>query len=278
MARFRLTVLCENSVAGPFGLIGEHGWAAFIETAEGTVLFDTGQGQGIVNNSRVLGCDIASADCLVLSHGHYDHTGGLPDVLAISGGMTVHAHPDIFVDRWWQRGEVSRHIGLRYRRAYLESLGAEFRLERGFRQILPGIFVTGEVPRVTDFEPPDPNMKVQDEEGRWVQDELLDDLSLIVDTPEGLVVVLGCAHAGLINILSLVREKFSDRPIHTVVGGTHLGFAGQEQFQRTLDHLDAFGVKRLGASHCTGLVNSSKLYCALKEGFFHAAVGTVVEI
>ncbi len=278
MAAFRLTVLCENSVAGPFGLIGEHGWASFIETDQARVLFDTGQGQGILNNSRVLGCDIASADCLVLSHGHYDHTGGIADVLGLTGGLTVYAHPDIFLDRWWQRGEVSRHIGMRYRREYLESLGARFDLDPGFRQIAPGIFVTGEVPRVTEFEPPDPNMKVKDQSGNWIQDELRDDLSLIADTPEGLVVVLGCAHAGLINILTMVRERFPDRPIHTVVGGTHLGFAGGEQFQKTLEHLDAFGVKRLGASHCTGLANSSRLYCALGEGFFHAAVGSVVEL
>ncbi len=270
----KITVLCENSVAGPFGLTGEHGWAAYVEADDLKILFDTGQGQGIVSNSLILGTDLRQIDSIVLSHGHYDHTSGLPQVLQLRGEVPVFGHPDMFLERYWQRGEVKRHIGIRFTRAYLESLGCRFKFTPGFTEIFPGIYVTGEVPRVTDFEPPDPNMAIPGgATGDMVQDPLRDDLSMVIDAPSGLVVILGCAHAGLINILKWCAQNLPGRPFHTVIGGTHLGFAQEEQFEKTLKALDEFEIKRLGASHCTGLENGSRLYCALGKRFFHASVG-----
>ncbi|NOQ46092.1 MAG: MBL fold metallo-hydrolase [Desulfobulbaceae bacterium] len=273
LQHYELTVLCENSVAGPIGLIGEHGWAIHAAAGDSRILFDTGQGQGILGNSRKLGVDLASIDCIVLSHGHYDHTSGLPDVLGMCGAVDVYAHPDCFLDRYWEKDGESREIGIRYKRAYLESLGARFRFVEEFSEIMDGVYITGEVPRITPFELPDPNMKLRDEQGRWVRDELHDDQSMVIDTDEGLIVVLGCAHAGLINILTHVGHHLPDRPLHTVVGGTHLGFAGPAQFEATVDALRQFGVQRIGAGHCTGLANSARLFQHFGEAYFFSAVG-----
>ena len=272
------TVLCENSVSGPFGITGEHGWSIFIETDGNTVLFDTGQEQGLISNSLLLGKDIRAIDAIVLSHGHYDHTGGLPQALALTGRMPVYCHPDIFLNRYWRKDGAQREIGLRYRRTWLESLGAEFRFSTEFSEIFPGIFITGEVPRVTPFEPPDPHMKLRNRDGEWIQDPLLDDMSMVIDTEKGLTVILGCAHAGLINILKHVSSMFPGRPIHAVTGGTHLGFASDVQFEETVKALDGFDVQLLGASHCTGLENSARLYARLGERFFFASAGTCLEI
>jgi len=269
-----LTVLCENSVAGPFGLIGEHGWAIHVATHDRSILFDTGQGKGIIPNSLLLGIDLSGLDAVVLSHGHYDHTSGLPDVLNLCGTIDTYGHEDCFVDRYWVKDGASREIGIRFKRSYLESLGARFRFIREFTEIFDNIYLTGEVPRVTSFEPADPHMKVFGADGSFVQDELLDDQSMIIDGSEGLVVVLGCAHAGLINILSHVSDQLPGRPIHTVIGGTHLGFAGPEQFAATVQALEKFGVKRLGAGHCTGLENSARLFNHLGNSYFFSAVGT----
>ena len=270
----QLTVLCENSVAVPHGLMGEHGWAVHIATGSHNVLLDTGQGLGLLNNSRVLGVDLTRLDGVVISHGHYDHASGLPDLLSVSGGIDVYLHPEAFVDRYWFKDGQSREIGIRHKQGYLESLGAHLRPVAAFTEIFPGIYLTGEVPKVTDFEPPDATMKVRAADGSWQQDELRDDLSLVVDTEKGLVIVLGCAHAGLINILTHVNAMLPDRPIHMVIGGTHLGFADQRQFDATVTALESFGVQRLGASHCTGLANCARLQHLFGERFFFAAAGT----
>ncbi len=275
----KIRVLCENSVAAPFGLAGEHGWAAWVETPEGSWLFDTGQGVALARNAAVLGVNLGSARGIALSHGHYDHTSGLPDALAgRREPVPVYAHPDVFLTRYWVKNGQEREIGLRFKREYLESLDARFDLVREFRQIGPGVYLTGEVPRRTPFEPVDPSMKLPDGSGGWRQDPLLDDQAMVVDTPEGLVVVLGCAHAGLVNTLEHIRENLPGRPFHTVVGGTHLGFADASQLRATLEHLDRFGIRRLAAAHCTGLANGALLWGKLGERYAFAAVGTTLEI
>ncbi|NLX19350.1 MAG: MBL fold metallo-hydrolase [Desulfobulbus sp.] len=269
-----LTVLCENSVAFPHGLIGEHGWAVHVDNGTHRLLLDTGQGLGLVNNSRVMGVDLSRLDAIVISHGHYDHTSGLPEALVACGGTDVYIHPDAFVDRYWCKDGECREIGIRYKQGYLESLGARFKPVVRFTEIFPRMYLTGEVPRVSDFEPPDRTMRLPADDGSWQQDALKDDLSLIVDTDRGLTVVLGCAHVGLINILNHVAAHLPDRPIHMIIGGTHLGFADQRQFDATVAALDRFGIQELGASHCTGLANCARLQQKFGDRFFFAAAGT----
>lgn len=275
----RLTILCENSVARPFGLLGEHGFACFLETPGGSYLFDTGQGETLVPNARRLGKDLGSIRALLISHGHYDHTGALPQVLDCCHGLDVHGHPEMFATRYWELEGKRRFLGIPHRREYLESLGARFRLNREPVQVGPGVWLTGQIPRRHPLEKGDPSQTAVTAAGELLRpDPVHDDLSLVVETHAGLLLVLGCAHAGLINIMEYVRERFEDRPIHAVVGGTHLGFAGEEQFEETLAALDRFQVERVGVSHCTGLSGSARIAARLGARFFFAAVGTVLEI
>ena len=270
----RLTVLCENSVAGSQGLVGEHGWAIHAEVNGRSIVFDTGQGQGVIGNSMVLGIDLAAVDALVLSHGHYDHTSGLPDVLRLCGSIDVYAHEDCFLDRYSVKNDECREVGIRFKKRYLESLGAGFVFVKEFTPIFDNIYLSGEIPRVTPFESVDPHMKVRDAQGNLVQDVLRDDQTMIIDSQEGLVVILGCAHSGLINILTHITNNLPNRPIHMVIGGTHLGFAEPQQFAQTMKALDRFKVQHLGAGHCTGLANAARLFQHFGEKYFFPAVGT----
>ncbi len=275
----RLTVLCENSVARPFGILGEHGFSCYLETLEGNYLFDTGQGSTLLHNALHLEKDLKNIRAILISHGHYDHTGGLQMALEMCNGVDVHAHPDIFINRYWEADGRRRYVGIPFRREYLESLGARFCLKSELVEVGPGVFLTGEIPRRNALEKGDPSQLVVTETGKIVRpDPVTDDLSLVVDTPAGLVLVLGCAHAGLINILEYVTEKFEGKSIHAVIGGTHLGFSGEEQFAAALDAFDRFRIERVGVSHCTGLARAAQLAARLGGRFFFAAAGTVLGV
>ncbi|MGB8427991.1 MAG: MBL fold metallo-hydrolase [Desulfobacterales bacterium] len=275
----KLTILCENSVGVPFGVIGEHGFACYVETDNRSYLFDTGQGFGIVQNSLALKKDLRAITAIMISHGHYDHTGGLPAVLQIRGAVDVYGHPDIFVERIWSADGNTRYIGIPHSRRYLESLGARFRLETGMVEVGPGVFLTGEIPRTNTFEKGDAKMTAVTAGGEKIQpDPLKDDLSLIIDTAKGLILVLGCAHAGMINIIEYALEKTGRDKIYAIIGGTHLGFASDEQFAETLRVIDRYAIERIGVSHCTGLPRAAMLHARLKEHFFFGSVGVTLEI
>jgi 7,8-dihydropterin-6-yl-methyl-4-(beta-D-ribofuranosyl)aminobenzene 5'-phosphate synthase len=275
----RLTILCENSVVSPFGLLGEHGFACYLETPYGSYLFDTGQGRTLIPNARQLGKDLGSLRALILSHGHYDHTGAIPQVLDGCDGLDIHAHPEIFNTRYWDVAGQRHFLGIPYRREYLETLGARFRLSREPAEIGPGVWLTGEIPRNNALEKGDRSQVAVTPAGETIcPDPVTDDLSLVVSTPVGLVLLLGCAHAGLINIMEYVTEMFSGQRIHAVVGGTHLGFADGEQFEETLRLFERCEIEKVGVSHCTGLPRSAQLAARLGKRFFFASVGTILEI
>ena len=275
----RVTILCENSVEIPFGIVGEHGFACLVETEKGDYLFDTGQGMGIVSNALALGKDLKKIKAIMISHGHYDHTGGLPAVLKLKGAVDVYGHPSMFFDRFWAKDGAKRYIGIPYRRPFLESLGARFKLSREMTPIGPGIYLTGEIPRSTGFEKSDPNMTVYPPDTDPIHpDPIDDDLSLVIDSDKGLILVLGCAHAGMVNIIRYVLDQLGRDRIYAIIGGTHLGFSTGNQFDETIAAIDQFHIERLGVSHCTGLAKAATLYNRLGEDrFFFGSVGSVLE-
>ena len=277
--KVRITIVCDNSVFGSLDVIGEHGFACFVETDRANYLFDTGQGLSIVQNCRALKKDLGSIEAIMISHGHYDHTGGLPSVLPLTGPVDVYAHPDIFTEKMSVSNGKTRFAGIPYRRSYLEALGARFRLGTGMTEVGPGLILSGEIPRNSAFEKGDTRLVVQNTEGGgFQQDPLLDDQSLIIESDKGLILVFGCAHAGMINIIDYVTKRMNRDRIHAVIGGTHLGFANDEQIEETLKLIDRYQIELIGVSHCTGLPNAARLHAKLKDRFFFGSVGATLEV
>jgi 7,8-dihydropterin-6-yl-methyl-4-(beta-D-ribofuranosyl)aminobenzene 5'-phosphate synthase len=277
----RITILCDNFAGAIPQIIGEHGFAAFIEREGENYLFDTSQGIGLTNNALVLEKDLRAIKKVFLSHGHRDHTGGLLSLVKICPGLEVFAHPDVFLHRFSIRNvngkEVKRPIGAQFSLQDLLKLGACVQLSRDFLQLGEGLFLTGEIPRVIPFEKGDTQL-YKEEKNRLDSDPVFDDQSLIFKTTKGLVVLFGCAHSGLINILHHINEQFPKDRIHAILGGTHLGFLNADQRWRTIEALQDFDFDKIGPAHCTGQQAACELYQAFPDKFFFTHVGSVFEV
>ena len=274
-----IVTLVENT-AGRVGVLAEWGLSILVDVDGLKVLLDTGQSTSVVHNASVLGIDLSIIDKIVLSHGHFDHTGGLRQLLsAMRKQVEIIAHPDIWDAKYVQRpGEKSHsYIGIPFQKDELESLGASFTLTNEPLWISDNIVTTGEIPMLTDYEKIDANLYVK-REGAFRPDPLKDDMALVIKTDRGLVIVAGCAHRGIINTLRHAQKLAGVETIDTVVGGTHLFRAAEDQIELTIAELKGFGIQRLGASHCTGFRASVRLAEEFGDVFFPNNTGTHLQL
>ncbi len=271
----RITTLSENTAQ--LGVLAEWGLSILVETESRKVLLDTGMSISAVHNADVLGIDLSTVDTIVLSHSHIDHTGGLRDVLRRTGEVEVVAHPDIWIPKYVVFGELQRYAGIPFMREELESLGASFKLTKEPYKISDDIMTTGEVAMTTDYEQIDDRLclKVGDE---MIPDPLADDLALVVKTEQGLALITGCAHRGIVNTVRHVQSITNGEYIHTIIGGTHLHVGSPERIEKTAAELKELGLQRLGVSHCTGFYPAAALAREFGDVFFLNNAGTVLTL
>jgi len=267
----QITTLSENTAN--IGCLAEWGLSILITTKNLNILMDTGRSLSATYNADALGIDLSRVDKIVLSHGHYDHTGGLRHVLRRTGEVEVIAHPDIWAAKYDRLDDQELYIGIPFQRAELEGLGTRFKLTRDPVKLGDGIMTTGEIPMTTHFEKIDPELYIKDND-TLKPDPLADDLALIIDSEAGLIVILGCGHRGVINTLRHARKLTANRPIYAVIGGSHLFRASEDQINKTVDALKEMGIKKLGLCHCTGFAAAARLYHDMADVFWPNNAGT----
>ncbi|HPC49882.1 MAG TPA: MBL fold metallo-hydrolase [Kiritimatiellia bacterium] len=240
-----ITLLADNHAA--YGLDAEHGFALWIEADGRRILFDTGCGDALPRNMDILGIDVRRTDAVVLSHGHYDHTGNLPWALEQATGAALYLHPSTLRSRY-SIHEKPKPIGMPQVSAEVVQQLPDTRRHWVCAPVAlsANVWLTGGVPRQTAYEDTGGPFFL-DEEGRYA-DAIPDDLSLWIQTPAGLVICLGCCHAGVINTVQYIAKTSADQRIVALLGGMHLLHASEERLERTAEALKAYTILRVPTS------------------------------
>ncbi len=260
--------------------VGEWGFSALVETSGHRILFDTGaRPETVLQNARELKIDLSGVTEVILSHHHGDHVGGLltlrrelakqnPDAL-----KKAYVGAGIFLSRPGPQGQETNEA-LLLKKQY-EELGGSFLVIDRPREILPGVWLTGPVPRTHLERNWSLKRAIRKEDGSLVEDNVPEDMSLAVDSDKGLVVISGCGHAGIINTLEYARKSVRESRVHAAVGGFHLFEADATTLDWTADQLRKLELQNFLGAHCTGIESVFGLRQKLELSRASCAVGAV---
>lgn len=285
----KITTLVENS-AWSF-LLGQWGLSFLLELVDSKgdsrkVVLDSGiNKRAFFHNIKNLKTDLSDVDCIVLSHGHLDHTAATAEIVKMAGGVKIYAHPHAFLPRFHKDRTGKKHnLGVPKGEgiAEIEKAGGKVVLTSKPTEIVPGVMTTGQIERTTKFEQPLPLSKTErlviTVNGKETDDQILDDQALWMHIQqEGTYVVTGCAHSGLINTLQHVQRITQSEQIRSVIGGTHLVGRSDDYLQKTIAELKRFELKLFSPCHCTGFKATASLWNTFPDAFVLNFSGRMIE-
>ncbi|MFC1983413.1 MBL fold metallo-hydrolase [Chloroflexota bacterium] len=282
----RITVLAEDSILYESAYLGQHGVSFLLEGVSGgnikRILVDVGQNpEALLHNMQTTGISPSVIDAIVLTHCHYDHTQGVARLLGKIGKKDVQviAHPSIFRLHFCTE-PYPRHVGIMPSdsKVEIEKAGGKLTLTKESLVIMPGIMTTGEVRRRTEFEEVTVAVKTI-ENGMVIDDLMLDDISVVANVKDkGLVIITGCSHAGIINIVNQAIEVTNCSKLEGIIGGLHLVEASDTVIKRTVEELSKLNMAWISAGHCTGFKAQVELYLAFGERFSPLHTGMKFEL
>jgi len=282
----KIIVLAEDSVLYESPFLGQHGISLLLEARKGNIkeniLMDVGQSSNaILSNMEKMGVSPQIIDTIVLTHCHYDHTQGVVDIINATAKNSVQiiVHPDIFRIHFIT-APFLRFIGITHKdsKDKIEEAGGILYLTKDPLTLMPGLLTTGEVKRLTDFE--DPGIALSTiENGKVKKDHVLDDISIIANVKgKGLVIITGCSHAGIVNIVKHSIDLTKIDNIEGIIGGFHLIEADNTKIEKTVAELSKLNINWIKAGHCTGFKAQVELYSQFQDRFQPLHTGMVIEI
>lgn len=267
-----IRVIVDNRAELP--LMAEHGYAALLETEDKKILFDTGQGRALYDNAEKMDISLTDIDALILSHGHYDHSGNIASLIGDNRNIEFFAHPDCLQERFsYHEGEVIKSVGLTERdREVLMGLPPDqLHWSTGRTEITKGIYITGFVPREHELEDTGGDFYLDREMTK--SDIIRDDLSLWVEGDRGLTVLCGCCHSGLQNTLNHISSFYETPRFETLMGGFHLKNSSDARIESSIKFLKELAIDHIIAGHCTGDKALKRFYSAMSSSFSDSKAG-----
>ena len=250
MNKLKIRILVDNHAKDEFA--SEHGFSALIEVDNQSILFDTGQQEVIFTNAIKLGVDLKNIDKLILSHGHYDHTGEVSKILKLNPTCELFLHPEAMLPRFSIREGLAKSVAItaKNRQAILNHPIDKIHWVSTPTKITTRLGLSGKITKQTNFEDHSGPFFL-DEKGTKI-DPLNDDQSIWIETAEGLIILTGCCHSGIINTIEHIKKQTGISKIRAIIGGFHLRSASKEKIDQTIAALKCYDIQELIPCHCTG--------------------------